>query len=117
MAVSSIFPVAIVFLAPGTTILFPYGDFPRPRREDPMQTFGELLRLRRKSANLSQEALARATGLTVTSLYALERGACSPDFRSVQRLAAALGLALGDFEGLDLPNDGRKARREQGRTV
>ena len=77
-----------------------------------MRTFGELLRLHRTNAHLSQEALAQAAGLTVVAVYALERNACVPRFDSVLRLTAALGLRLRDFEDACLPNDGRGRTRD-----
>ena len=56
-------------------------------------SFGELLRGHRVAANLTQESLADRAGLSVHGISMLERGARrSPRPRTVERLAAALGL-------------------------
>jgi tetratricopeptide (TPR) repeat protein/DNA-binding XRE family transcriptional regulator len=60
---------------------------------EPLRTFGALLRSLRKRANLTQEELAEAAGLSVRSVSDLERGvAQTPRKESVRLLADALGL-------------------------
>jgi transcriptional regulator with XRE-family HTH domain len=53
--------------------------------------FGERLRARRRSAGLSQEDLASASGLHRTEISLLERGARDPRLTTISRLAHALG--------------------------
>ena len=65
-------------------------------------TFGDLLRRRRDSANLTQEDLARRSGLTPQAIGLLERGERRrPQKYTVGKLAEALGLTgqdLAEFE-------------------
>jgi predicted ATPase/DNA-binding XRE family transcriptional regulator len=57
-------------------------------------SFGTLLRRHREAAGLSQEDLAERAGLTAKGIGALERGERRrPQPRTVQQLAAALGLS------------------------
>lgn len=58
-----------------------------------MSSFGELLVGFRRAAGKTQEELAGATGLSVRAISDLERGRRSrPQLRTVEMLAAALGL-------------------------
>jgi transcriptional regulator with XRE-family HTH domain len=70
-------------------------------------TFGELLRSHRDSLNLTQEELAKRTGLTPQAVGLLERGQRRrPHKHTVGKLAEALGLA-----GRDLARFQAAARR------
>ena len=81
---------------------------------------GARIRELRKLRGISQEALARRTGLSRPYLSTLERtGGANPTVETLAILAEALGTALGDFfEGEDAPQgkgvspshaEGRKA--------
>ncbi|GAB3450525.1 NB-ARC domain-containing protein [Actinophytocola sediminis] len=62
-----------------------------------LSSFGSLLLRYRRSAGLSQGALARASGMSVRALRELEHGrAQSAQHRSAEVLADALGLAGGE---------------------
>ena len=62
-----------------------------------VSSFGELLVGFRRAAGKTQEELAGATGLSVRAISDLERGRRSrPQLRTVEMLAAALGLAGND---------------------
>src|SRR5215207_9018214 len=72
-----------------------------------LSTFGELLRSHRDSLNLTQEELAKRTGLTPQAVGLLERGQrLRPHGYTVDKLAGALGLA-----GRDLARFRAAARR------
>lgn len=60
------------------------------------------LRQFRESAGLTQEALARATGLSLSAVTKLERGGIDPSWSTVQRLARALGVNVLAFEAQEL---------------
>ena len=63
-----------------------------------VSTFGELLRSHRDSLNLTQEELAKRTGLTPQAVGLLERGQRRrPHGYTVDKLAEALGLAGRDL--------------------
>ena len=65
---------------------------------DTEPTFGDLLRRHRDSANLTQEDLARSTGLTPQAISLLERGERRhPQKYTVEKLAEALGLRGEDL--------------------
>ncbi|WP_051806249.1 helix-turn-helix domain-containing protein [Streptomyces sp. NRRL F-2747] len=64
--------------------------------------FGALLHRLRTGAGLSQEELAHAAGVSVRALSYMERGHTrGPQRRSVQALAAALGLDAADTRSLE----------------
>lgn len=62
--------------------------------DTPQNKFGRIVRDRRRRAGLSQEALAEAAGLHRNYIGMLERGERSPTLLVVERLAAALGIAM-----------------------
>jgi len=53
-------------------------------------------RLRRR-AGLTARALGRQTGFSASFISQLERGLVSPSISSMQKIAAALGVTLGEF--------------------
>jgi len=54
--------------------------------------FGRTLRRARRERDLSQEALARRTGIGAKHISELERGNKDPRLATFRRLAAGLGL-------------------------
>jgi transcriptional regulator with XRE-family HTH domain len=56
--------------------------------------FGRVMRARREAADLSQEALAAATGLSKNYIGMLERGERNATLEVVRRLARALGTTM-----------------------
>jgi len=59
-------------------------------------SFGDLLRQHRLAAGLTQEALAERAGLSAHGIQKLERGVTRPYRDTVQRLLAALQLAVDE---------------------
>jgi transcriptional regulator with XRE-family HTH domain len=72
-------------------------------------TFGERLRALRTEAGLSPSALAAKSGVPVNALHGYEKGHALPTLGGIQRLAKALGVSLGTFEDVWLPEDARRA--------
>ena len=62
------------------------------------KSFGESLRKLRTEARMTQEALARATGLSVSTVSKLEQGGIDPAWSTVQKLAAALNVSCESFD-------------------
>jgi transcriptional regulator with XRE-family HTH domain len=60
-------------------------------------TFGTKLKALRETAGLTQEQLARRTGLHLGAVFKLEQGRRSPTWETVQLLAAALGVTCLEF--------------------
>jgi len=63
-----------------------------------MGTFAEKLKQLREAAGLSQEALARAMGMSVGIVRDYEQGRKEPSMRSAFKLARALGVDCRAFE-------------------
>lgn len=63
----------------------------------PLQKLGGKIRERRESARLSPAGLAAAAGIPATALAAIEAGTRDPDFRTLARLARALGTSVADL--------------------
>jgi transcriptional regulator with XRE-family HTH domain len=59
--------------------------------------FATRLQALREKAGLSQYALAKLSGLSKQALSSLELGLREPNWNTVQRLAAALGVSCDDF--------------------
>ncbi len=57
--------------------------------------FGRAVRGQRLRVGLSQEQLARESGLQRTYICDVERGSRNPSLRNMQRIADALGVPLG----------------------
>src|SRR5215831_8932338 len=84
------------------------------RNEIARTPFGALLRELRGAANITQEALAQRSGLSVQAIAALERGRRSPRPSTVEWLAEALRLDTRQKEafiaaarGRSIPGTGR----------
>ena len=61
------------------------------------QTVAIVVRRFRMQRDVTQEALAFRSGLTISSLSRIERGLANPSWASVQAIARALGLTLSEF--------------------
>ena len=57
--------------------------------------FGQRLRELRAECGMSQDKLARRTGIDATAIGRFERGAREPRLRSILRLAEGLGVKPG----------------------
>jgi transcriptional regulator with XRE-family HTH domain len=68
---------------------------------------GDNIRAERSRRGLSQEQLARMTGLGTTQIARMERGESDSGISRHVRVAWALGIAPGVlFQDLDTPNGG-----------
>jgi transcriptional regulator with XRE-family HTH domain len=81
-----------------------------------LSLFHERLKPLREAAGLTQEALARAAGLSLSAVTKIERGGIDPSWSTVLRLAKALGVSTEAFAN-DAPQPparapGRKRRKE-----
>jgi transcriptional regulator with XRE-family HTH domain len=78
---------------------------PRPLREDrnghtqqqEQRVFGRTIRELRRSADISQEALAAIAGMGAKHLGEIERGKHDPRFTTMLKLARALQLEPGEL--------------------
>jgi len=64
-------------------------------------TFGERLKQLRKDAGLSQDKLARAAGLSTSTVTKIEQQAIDPAWSTVEKLARALGVDCRSFQTED----------------
>lgn len=55
---------------------------------------GKLIRDRRKSLRITQPDLAELAGISVNSLYKIERGQANPTFGLIGKIAEVLGLEI-----------------------
>lgn len=55
-------------------------------------TFGQNLRMARRGAGISQDDLAKESGVDRTAISTYERGRREPNLRTIVRLARALGV-------------------------
>jgi transcriptional regulator with XRE-family HTH domain len=60
--------------------------------------FGERLKTLRQAAEMSQESLARAAGLSTSAVSKLEQKLVDPSWPTVQALARALGVSCEAFQ-------------------
>jgi transcriptional regulator with XRE-family HTH domain len=66
-------------------------------REQPDPDLAELLKRLREERSITQEQLAFDAGITVSALSRIERGLNSPGWTTVQRLASALDIRMGEL--------------------
>lgn len=59
--------------------------------------FGRRLRVLRKRADLTQEELAEATGLTIESISNIERGIFGPKFDNLEKIAKVIGVEVKEL--------------------
>ncbi|HZS87562.1 MAG TPA: tetratricopeptide repeat protein [Chloroflexota bacterium] len=79
---------------------------------DEPATFGALLRRYRRDADLTQEALAGISGVSIRGIQDLERGISRPQKGTAERLVKALNLPVevrARFEALVTPTPRRRA--------
>ncbi len=60
--------------------------------------FKDKLRALRELAGLSQDGLARAAGVSTSTVVKLEHGPLAPSWDTAVKLAAALGVSLDAFK-------------------
>ena len=61
------------------------------------QTLGDALRRLREQQGISLRALAERTDFSASFLSQIENGQCSPSIASMEKIANALGVTLGQF--------------------
>src|SRR5271154_6038168 len=61
------------------------------------QTLGNSLRFLREQQGISLRALAERTDFSASFLSQIETGQCSPSISSMEKIANALGVSLGEF--------------------
>jgi transcriptional regulator with XRE-family HTH domain len=82
--------------------------------------FHERLKSLRDAAGLSQEALARAAGISTSAVTKLEQSGKEPSWNTAKKLAKALGVSLDDLAvdeqtaTLSEPTSANKGRRKKG---
>lgn len=65
--------------------------------ESQARRIADTVRARRTSAEITQEGLAAAAGLTVGHVRRIERGVTNPTLATLYALATALGTSVGDL--------------------
>ncbi len=58
-------------------------------------TIGKTIKARRKELRLLQPDLAGIAGISINTLYKIERDAANPTLNVLQRIADTLGMELG----------------------
>jgi len=61
------------------------------------ETLGDALRFLREQRGISLRALAERTNVSPSFLSQIENGQCSPSISSMEKIANALGVTLGQF--------------------
>jgi transcriptional regulator with XRE-family HTH domain len=64
-----------------------------------MPTFGERLRELRQQSGMTQETLASASGISISSVRNYEQDVREPYWEGVFKLAKALGVSSEEFKG------------------
>ena len=74
-------------------------------------TFAERLRQLREKAGLTQEALARDSGLSGGGVRNYEQGIREPSFTALLKLVRGLGAkSLGVFDGVEIGDGAEKSK-------
>jgi len=63
-----------------------------------LMQFGDRLKELREAKGMSQEALARAAGISTSAISKLEQKLVDPNWQTVQALARVLGVSCSIFE-------------------
>lgn len=67
------------------------------RQEKPRVALGKAIRELRDERDLTQEALAHGSGITVGHLSKIERGHSNPTWETVVAIAEALGVSIAQL--------------------
>ena len=59
-----------------------------------VETVGKTIRQRRKALKITQPHLAELAGISVNSLYKIERGKANPTLELIEKIAGVLGLEV-----------------------
>jgi transcriptional regulator with XRE-family HTH domain len=77
-----------------------------PARKNPQPGLGQAVRQLRQRQGMSQEKLARNSGLHLTWINRMENGHTNPTWGSMKRVAEALRVPLGQLATLAEEKDG-----------
>lgn len=58
-------------------------------------TIGNSIKARRRALRVTQQHLAELAGVSVNTLYKIERGQANPTLETLNRIADVLGMELG----------------------
>jgi transcriptional regulator with XRE-family HTH domain len=70
------------------------------RSERPQEAFGEAVRELRLKRDATQEKVAADAGITPQTLSLIEGGQANPTWDTARKLAAALGVSIGELANL-----------------
>jgi XRE family transcriptional regulator, regulator of sulfur utilization len=70
------------------------------RSERPQPAFGDAVRELRLKREVTQEEVAASAGITPQTLSLIERGQANPTWDTARKLAAALGVSIGELAKL-----------------
>jgi transcriptional regulator with XRE-family HTH domain len=70
------------------------------RSERPQPAFGDAVRELRLKREMTQEEVAASAGITPQTLSLIERGQANPTWDTARKLAAALGVSIGELAKL-----------------
>jgi transcriptional regulator with XRE-family HTH domain len=59
-----------------------------------VETVGKAIQRRRKALKITQSHLAALAGISVNSLYKIERGEANPTLELIEKIVAVLGLEV-----------------------
>ena len=59
-----------------------------------IKEIGSVIKLRRKALKITQPRLAELAGISINSLYKIERGAANPTLDLIEKITGVLGLEL-----------------------
>ncbi len=59
-----------------------------------VETLGRTIQQRRKALRITQPNLAELAGISVNSLYKIERGGSNPTLEMIEKIARVLGLEV-----------------------
>jgi transcriptional regulator with XRE-family HTH domain len=68
--------------------------------ERPQPALGEAIRQLRRKCGATQASLAKDASLTAATLSLIERGQANPTWDTVKKIAAALGVSMGELGAL-----------------
>jgi transcriptional regulator with XRE-family HTH domain len=70
------------------------------RSARPQAALGEAVRELRSKRKATQEDVAAGAGITTATLSLIERGQANPTWDTARKLAAALGMSIGELARL-----------------
>jgi transcriptional regulator with XRE-family HTH domain len=91
--------------------------FSGPTSDEAKSPLGSQVRTLRRERGLTLKALGRRAGLSHPFLSQVERGLARPSLESVQRIASALEVPVGQLWAPPRPTEAQVIRRDEGETV